>query len=305
MQAMALPTFVIGGAPKAGTTAIWHWLSAHPQVWMSPIKEPHFLTRDANHPVPGVDIIGAPRANTHSRGIEWYESLFAGGEGCLARGEASTHYLGAVDGPELMEQFVPGLKVLFVLRQPVDRAYSHYWHNRKRGHDLPPFAAVLEDDPRLRYVMYMSRYAQHLQRYLDALGPERVHVLLYDDVRADPRAAYAEICRYIGVDDRFEPELRREHNPHAEPASGTLQRLIARSTYRRWGFLPAAIRRPARRLRSALEARNLRPAAYAPLDADLRQRLTKEFEPDISFVESLTRPLPGWRQIRAEPTDAR
>jgi hypothetical protein len=265
---------------------------------MSAVKEPHFLTRDANHPAPGVEIIGAPRADTHGRGIGWYESLFTGGEDCPARGEASTHYLGALDGPELMERYVPGLKVIFVLRQPVDRAYSHYWHNRKRGHDLPPFEAVLDDDPRLRYVMYMSRYRQHLERYLDALGPEQVKVVLYDDVRADARAAYAEICRYIGVDDGFAPNFRQEHNPHAEPAVGALQRAIATTTYRRWSFLPAAIRRPARRLRSALEKRNLRPAAYVPLDAKVRQRLNEEFEPDIAFVESITRPLPAWREVR-------
>jgi hypothetical protein len=295
---MALPTFVIGGAPKAGTTAIWRWLSAHPQVWMSDVKEPHFLTRDANHPAPGVEIIGAPRADTYSRGLAWYESLFSGGEDCLARGEASTHYLGALDGPELMERHVPGLKVIFVLRQPVDRAYSHYWHNRKRGHDLPPFEAVLDDEPRLRYVMYMSRYRQHLERYLEALGAERVKIVLYDDVRADPRGAYAEICRFIGVGEGFEPDFGEQHNPHAEPAVAALQRAIASTTYRRWTFLPTAIRRPARRLRSALEKRNLRRAVYVPLDPEVRRRLNEAFEPDITFVESITRPLPAWRGER-------
>ncbi|HEX5578378.1 MAG TPA: sulfotransferase [Candidatus Limnocylindria bacterium] len=297
---MVLPTFVIGGAPKAGTTALWAWLSSHPEVWMSRVKEPHFLTRDANHPAPGIDIIGASRADTHSRGLAWYEGLFAGGEQCRARGEASTHYLGALDGPELMERYVPGLKVIFVLRQPVERAYSHYWHNRKRGHDLPPFEKVLDDDPRLRYVLYMSRYAQHLRRYREALGPDRVHLVLYDDLRADPAAAFADICRYIGVSPDFEPNFVREHNPHAEPALQPLQRLIARSTYRSWGFLPAGVRKSARRLRSAIEARNLRPAAYPPIDPDVNRRLLEEFEVDIAATESLTRPLPGWRI--AEPT---
>lgn len=292
---MALPTFVIGGAPKAGTTALWAWLSAHPQVWMSPIKEPHFLTRDANHPAPGVKIIGAPRADTHARGIAWYESLFAGGEDCPARGEASTHYLGALDGPELMNRHVPELKVIFVLRDPVDRAYSHYWHNRKRGHDLPEFAEVLADDPRLRYLVYMSRYRQHVGRYRSALGAERVHLVLYDDMRTDPGGVFADICRYIGVDDSVPIDFERRHNPHAEPASRALQRLIAGTTYRRWSFLPAVVRRPARRLRSTLERRNLRRAAYPRLDADLRQRLVELFEDDIAYVESLTRPLGAWR----------
>lgn len=294
---MALPTFVIGGAPKAGTTALWAWLSTHPDVWMSPIKEPHFLTRDANHPAPGVEIIGAPRSDTHSRGIEWYASLFAGGEASAARGEASTHYLGALDGPELIERYVPGLRVVFVLRQPVDRAYSHYWHNRKKGHRLPPFAAVLDDVPALRYLVYMSRYREHVERYRQALGQDRVHVVLYDDLRSHPLPTFAEICRYIGVSDEYRPDVASQHNPHAEPASATLQRLIARSTYRRWRLLPGLVRRPARRVRNALEARNLRPAVYRPLEPELRARLTEIFEPDIAYVENLTRPLPSWRDV--------
>jgi hypothetical protein len=291
---MALPTFVIGGAPKAGTTALWALLAAHPQVWMSRIKEPHFLTRDANNPAPGVRIIGAPRADTHSRGLAWYESLFAEGADRQARGEASTHYLGALDGPELMQRFVPGLKVIFVLRQPVDRAYSHYWHNIKRGHDLPPFAALLDDHPALRYLTYMSRYRSHLERYRQALGDDRLHLVLFDDLRADPAGAYRQICRFIGVDDGFQPDFSRSYNPHAEPVNRGLQRLLAASTYRRWTFLPAGLRGPARSVRRRLESWNLRKASYAPIEPAVRARLIDLFGDDISYVEDVTRPLPNW-----------
>jgi hypothetical protein len=296
---MALPTFVIGGAPKAGTTALWAQLAAHPQVWMSPVKEPHFLTRDANNPAPGVRIIGAPRSDTYSRGLDWYESLFAEGADCPARGEASTHYLGALDGPELMERYVPGLKVIFVLRQPVERAYSHYWHNVKRGHDLPPFAAVLDDDPSLRYVLYMSRYREHLERYRRALGDDRIHLVLFDDLRGDAPGTYQRICRFIGVDDAFQPDFTREYNPHAEPANRGLQRLLAASTYRRWTFIPGALRRPARSVRRRLESWNLRKASHVPMEPAVRERLMDLFHDDIAYVEALTRPLPGWWQAAA------
>jgi hypothetical protein len=290
---MALPTFVIGGAPKAGTTALWTWLSEHPQVWMSPIKEPHFLTRDVNDPVPGVHIVGAPRADTFGRGIAWYEGLFEQGRDRPARGEASTHYLGATDGPELMNRFVPGLKVVFVLRQPVDRTVSHYWHNRKRGHALPDIAR-LADEPSLRYLLYMSRYRQHLERYFEGLGPGRIHLVLFDDLRSDPAAAYAGICRFIGVADDHRPAFAPERNPHGLPKSAGLQHAIARTTYLRWRFLPAPVRARARRLRSRMEAWNVRRATSPPLPPELRSRLMAEFAEDIRYVEERTRPLPDW-----------
>ncbi len=262
---------------------------------MSNVKEPHFLTRDANVPEPGVRIIGPLREDTYGLGLDWYESLFEAGRDCLARGEASTHYLGALDGPELMEKHVPGLKVIFVLRQPVDRAYSHYWHNWKRGWPMPPFEAILDDEPDLRYLLYMSSYRRHVSRYLEALGADRVQILLYDDLRSRPRETYREVCRFIGVDDEFSPSFDAEYNPHAVPSSRFLHRAIARTRYRSWRFLPQFVRGPAHRLRNALEARNMRRAAYPPMPGELRARLMQHFEGDIAYVEGLTRPLPAWR----------
>jgi hypothetical protein len=294
---VALPTFVIGGARKSGTTALWAFLAEHPQVWMSRLKEPHFLTRDANRPAPGVTIIGASKALTHSRGIDWYEALFAEGASLPARGEASTSYLVAPDAPEIVERLLPGLKVIFVLRNPVDRAYSDYWHQVKRGHRVPPFAAVLEDHPVLRHLLYTGRYAEHLTRWRASLGDERLHVVLFDDLRSDPAGTYQGICRFIGVDDTFAPDFAVEHNPHGEPANELLQRVLVRTTYRRWKFLPGLLRRPARRLREALRQRNLRRATYPPLPDDMRARLLTYFDEDIAYVEALTRPLPEWRAL--------
>jgi hypothetical protein len=271
-------------------------LREHPDVFMTSFKEPHFFTREVSEPAPGVRIIGRPRPDAYARGLAWYESLFEGGEECSARGEASTHYLCARDAPELMERHVPGLRVVFVLRQPVDRAYSHYWHYRKNGHDLPPFDAIVDDDPRLRYLAYVSRYAEHLERYRDAFGPDRVYVATFDDFRADPARIYAEVCRFIGVDDRFEAHYEREYNPYGEPASSTLHGLLRQTKRMRWGFLPSGLRRRAREVRGRLDLLNLRRTAYPQLRPDTRARLMELFEPDIRYVEELLHPLPEWRQ---------
>jgi hypothetical protein len=295
---VTLPTFVIGGAPKSGTTALWGMLREHPDVFMTAFKEPHFFTREVSEPAPGVRIVGRPRPDSYARGMDWYESLFEGGEGRAARGEASTHYLCARDAPELMERHVPGLRIIFVLRQPVDRAYSHYWHYRKNGHRLPPFEAILDDDPQLRYLDYVSRYAEHLQRYREAFGPERVYVATFDDFRADPARTYREVCRFIGVDDSFHAEYHREYNPHGKPASSLVHGLLRRTKRMRWTFLPAGLRHRARDVRGRLDLLNLRRTAYPELAPDVWRRMTELFEPDIRYVEELLHPLPAWREQR-------
>jgi hypothetical protein len=292
---MALPTFVIGGAPKAGTTALRAWLRDHPQVWMTETKEPHFLTRDVNNPAPGVRIAGPPRVDTFRRGWPWYESLFEPGSHLAARGEASTHYLGSVDTPSLIAEHLPGLKVIFVLRQPVQRAYSHYWQGRKRGWQLPPFEAILRDHPALRYLVHAGRYRANVGRYVETLGRDRVHLLLSDDIRADPGAAWRGVCAFLQIDPSFVPRFEIEHNPHAEPAHRSVHELIGRSKYGRWSFLPPVARRPMRRLRDRVEAWNLRRAAYEPIDPAVSRALQDLFADDIAFVEEMVRPLPEWR----------
>jgi Sulfotransferase family len=297
-RAAVLPTFLIGGAPKAGTTALWALLEAHPQVFMSRVKEPRFLTRRLNEPAPGVRMIGPDRSVNFHRGLAWYESLFSGSDGALARGEASPQYLGAQDGPELMERFLPGVKIVFALRQPVDRAYSHYWQHWKKGWRMPRFGHLLDDHPELRYLDYMSRYAQHVERYRQTFGPDRVHLVLFDDLRAEPERVYRQLCRFIGVDDRFSPpSFGESYNQFASPRLRILHRALMFTHFRRFGrVVPAPLRPPLRRLRSWAERMNRGSSSYIPLDRALRARLTHAFEEDIAYVERLTRPLPEWRE---------
>lgn len=263
---------------------------------MSPVKEPRFLTRNVSEVAPGVKVPRGPEKYGHKRGIAWYESLFEGGADLPARGEASPQYIGAVDGPELMEHYVPGVKVIFALRQPVDRAYSHYWWHRKRGMHFPEFSAALDDHQELRYMMWMSHYAQHLERYRQALGPDRVHLILFDDLRSDPARVYRELCRFIGVDDSFAPpSFSDQYNPYAPPRITWLQRGIWESRHKSFGRLvPSAVLPGLRKVRQALYRWNAGRGTYPPLDAALRERLTERFAPDIEYVERLTRPLPEW-----------
>ena len=292
-----LPTFLIGGAPKAGTTALWALLDAHPQVFMTRMKEPRFLTRRLNEPSPGVHMIGPDRRVNFERGLNWYQSLFAGSDGAIARGEASPQYIGAQDGPELMNSCVPGVKIVFTLRQPVERAYSQYWQHWKKGWRMAPFERLLDDEPSLRYLAYMSRYAQHVERYRQQLGPERVHLILFDDLRTEPQRVYRALCRFIGVDDSFQPASYDDsYNEFTSPRLRWLQAGLMATHFQHFGRLvPSALRPGLRRVRHAVEGMNRNATRYVPLDPALHARLTERFEEDIAYVERLTRPLPEWR----------
>jgi len=300
---MPLPTFVIGGPPKAGTTALWSLLARHPQVFMTQTKEPRFFTRNAENPAPGVIAPGMTPGQGYALGLDWYEGLFDGSEAYPARGEASPQYIGAVDGPGLMQRHVPDLKVIFILRNPITRAHSHYWHHRSRGRErgddraeMPPFSAALDDHPTLRYFVYFGRYREHLERYRQALGEDRVHPVLFDDLRTMPAETYAAVCRVIGVDDTFRPSFDREYNPSGTPIIGPLQRVIWRTKDRRWTFLPKGVRRQAHLVRERLEQWNRRTSSHPPLEPAVFERFVQLYEEDIAYVERLLRrPLPQWR----------
>jgi len=278
-------------------------LAHHPQVFMASTKEPRFFTRHADNPAPGVKAPRMASGDRYSRGIDWYEGLFDGGERYPARGEASPQYIGAVDGPELMLRHVPELKVIFILRNPVVRAQSHYWFHKVRGEErkdhrsqLPPFSAALDDHPLLRYFIYFGRYRQHVERYRLAFGRDRVHVVLFDDLRQDPAATYAQVCRFIGVDDTFPAPSNREYNPTGAPLVAPLQFAIERTKNLRGTYLPRSVRGSARRLREYLERWNRRKSDYPRLEPEVFAQFVEIYGDDIAYVEELTRPLPEWRK---------
>ncbi len=295
-----LPTFLIPGAGKSGTSSLFAWLVEHPDVGGARIKEPGFFTRE-----PGWKDGGGEEAATQSGrfdlGLDWYLELFDGTEGAVARGEASTLYMPAGDTPELIREVAPEVTLILLLRDPVARLHSHYFQESKHGWDLPPFDELVRGDhPRFRRYARVSRYEEHLERYLGRFPAERVHVLLYEDLVADPQALVARAYEAIGVDAAFvPPSIGRQHNAATAPRFRRLERLLS-APLGRWGArqIPAWIRRPAGRLRRRLSRFNRRRARYEPMAPELRRELVGRFEPTIAWVERhLDRPLPEWRRV--------
>lgn len=295
---MKRPDFFIVGAFKAGTTALYEYLRAHPQVFMSVPKEPMYFGHDLT-----------PRYRRMT--ADEYLALFRAARSDQRAGEASPWYLYSTGAPVEIDAFAPQGKVIVMLRNPVDVMYAQ--HSQlvfNQREDLTDFAAALaaEDDrrrgqrvpadairPEALYYRHSVRFGEQVMRYLDVFGRERVHFVVFDDLIADPRSVYRGTLEFLGVDPDFDVDLS-VYNPNKEPRSGRAQRLIfapprpLRALFGRLRQVPLA-----HRVRDALVSSNSRRAKRATMDEGLRAQLTAEFAPQVAELGTLIgRDLSAW-----------
>ncbi len=176
--------FIGVGAQKSGTSWAYTCLYDHPEV-CAPVKEIHFFSR--------------PR---FSEGREWYEHHFrACGEG-KQKGEFSTSYLYSEEAPERIHSFYPNTKLIAILRNPIDRAFSQYRNDIKAGaiKEDTPFDAYVEKEVSARE---QGLYHAQLERYLALFPREQILVLIYEDIRKDPVAFMKRIYEFLGINASF------------------------------------------------------------------------------------------------------
>ena len=190
-QAQDLPTFIVIGAMKAGTTSLYHYLRNHDEIFMSRIKELDFFVTESNW----------------SRGLDWYRHQFSGAGDAVARGEASTlypkfpEYRGV---PERIASLLPDVRLVYVVRDPIVRLRSHYQHRVMTGAEkAPPEIALLQNPTYLN----CSRYAMQLEQYLDHFPREQILVVASESLRTDRRATVQEVYRFLGVDPTYLPDV--------------------------------------------------------------------------------------------------
>lgn len=292
-----LPTFLIGGARKAGTTALWRFLDAHPDVGMAAIKEPRFFTRQRGRTDGALDP-APPASGNFDRGWTWYTELFAGHEHKVARGEASTMYLNAPDAADLIASCMPSMRLIFCLRHPVERMYSNYWFER-RYEDLPSFERLLADNhARMQWYADQSHYARHLEGWRRALSDDQILIVLSDDIQQRQDHTLRRVCDFIGVDvDRLPPRRASRHNTASSLRSPRLHRVLARHRGDWTRILPRVAVGPARRVKGWVLRHNTKATEYPPLPPALRASLAKEFDADTACIERLTgRDLSSWRR---------
>jgi hypothetical protein len=295
---MKKPDFFIVGAFKAGTTALYEYLRAHPQLFMSVPKEPMYF---------GQDLTPRYRRMTEDE----YLALFKDAREDQHAGEASPWYLYSRSAAREIHDFDPASRAIIMLRNPVDVMYSQ--HSQlvfNQREDLTDFAQALaaEDDrlaghrlpadairPEALYYRRSVNFPEQIERYLDVMGRERVHYVVFDDLVADPRAVYRDTLQFLGVDPTVEVDLS-VYNPNKRPRSGAVQKLIfaprgpMKRVFGRLRSMPVM-----HRVRDALVSANSATAQREKMDAELRAQLTAEFAPQVAELGRLIgRDLSAW-----------
>lgn len=222
-----LPNFFIVGAPKAGTTSLYYYLKRHPEVFMSSIKEPNFFSYEETvkqnlyHKEKGVGTLSE------------YKQLFESANGRhKAVGEASVSYLFYPSVPEKIRQLVPDARIIMSLRNPVDRAFSHYYMEHKLGYVNEPLEDIVGGKTRhknatLWYQQYveLGLYYEQVKRYLDLFGKDQVKIFIYDELSSDMEGMILNVFNFLGIDPSFRPELEDKYNTYSTPRN-TLFRAI-------------------------------------------------------------------------------
>jgi hypothetical protein len=290
---VTMPNFFIIGAQKAGTTSLYHYLDQHPQIYMSPIKEPHFFEgMQSEYRRPG-------RKTKPVTELGDYLALFEGVSDEKAIGEASTSYLFSMRAPTLIRRSVPDAKIIAVLRNPADRAYSNFLHLVRTGREpLASFAEALQaEEGRTQdkwgpmwYYKQKGFYHDQVKRYFDTFGRDQVRIYLYDDLRGEPFGMLRDIFRFLEVDETFVPDASIEHNPSGLPRNKTLYTQVRRLTARKPAllerFLPT---KPYRYLKSRFFVKP------PPFPAEVRRQLIDSYREDILKLQNLIgRDLSPW-----------
>lgn len=291
---MQLPTFLIVGVQKAGTTSIYNYLQAHPQVYMSPVKETNFLEKDWENIAP---------ENQNKNGIitiEKYVQLFAGVRDEIAIGEASPNYLFHYESSAFrIKKYVPHAQLIVVLRNPVERAYSDYLMHIRDAIGYRPLAEQIRFSANKSFIIRKGFYYTPLKYYLDRFSSEQIKVFLYDDLCQDSQKFMAEMYNYIGVDPNFSVDTSKRVQTAKIPKNKTINNLLQRQNLVR--TVAAKILKTVMPLKTRQELRgrllnlNSQSKKDAPLSIEDRQRLIELYREDVLKLQDLiNRDLSAW-----------
>jgi Sulfotransferase family len=291
----ALPDFLIVGAPKAGSTALHEALAAHPQLYASPVKEPKYFMSEDRPPDPA----GQRGPGDAHSAREWvwrrseYERLFRAAPHGQLRFESTPFYLWQRASHERIASAVPHAKLIAIIRDPIDRAFSNWTHLWADG--LEPEADFLTAcraearridagwAPFWRY-LDLGRYGQQLQHLFDHVDPARVRVIRYRELIDTPRQTLDALCRFLGVDTGVLHGLPDSNLGRWAP-DGTVNGLLRRTI--RTGAAAGALAPPQvwRRAQRPLLAALQRGAVPRPrLDPDVRAQLVGRFAEDNAVL---------------------
>lgn len=272
---MKLPNFLIIGAMKAGTTALHQCLKQHPEIYMSPVKETGFFIRDY-------------------KTIEEYSSFFPGASEEKAIGEVDPAYLVRANAHEKIARYLPKAKLIVILRDPADRAYSYFlMRYRQELYGLNDdqifdyFTHTIQKD---RLLIQEGFYYTYLQRYLSLFKREQIKICLYDDFNLTPNILFRDIFSFLEVDENYQLDnLDTYHNKGGMIKNKFLFKSTNNirnyfNTYAK-KIVPEVVNKKIYSIYNNLKNRNLIKAPK--LNPEIRQQLVKIYAEDILNLQNM------------------
>jgi len=288
-----IPNFFIVGAPKCGTTGLYHYLKQHPDIFMPERKEPNFFCAD-------LEISRAIR----DRGT--YLRLFAHAGPERRVGEASVWYLFSRRAASAIKAFNPDALIIAMLRNPVEMLYALHSQRFLSGYeDIADFRTALARSSRgpafetgpfrtdrlmqAPFCRQIGNYAEQIERYLSIFGEDRVKILIYEDFKGDTGTVYRETLRFLQVEDFSMPEFKII-NANVQVRSKFLHRMVRTPPAPVRQAARAVVPRPVRQFLAAkITESNARTGPRAPMPLDLRKSLQAEFARDVEKLSALLR----------------
>jgi len=278
-----LPNLLLVGAAKSGTTLLANCLGQHPEIYMSPVKEPHYF-------IPNLAVDS----------FEEYISLFKNknSESAKIRAEASAGYIYSEDAAFAIKETFPDTKIMMILRNPIDMAFSLWAFKRRRGDETDSFeTAVATQDQRLSPeflathkgwpygYLYVERakYYHQVKRYIDLFGRDQVKVIIFEEFLQDTTKSFNEIFNFLEISPDFQPTVRRV-NAGGSMRFKPIEQLIQKDFPVIKNIFPLVWRD---KIRTFLRDFNVKTEEKPAISAQMRQKLTDMLYEDVKSLESL------------------
>lgn len=286
-----LPNFLVCGAQKAATTSLYAYLRQHPQIYLPETKELNYFNLNWD------------------KSLAWYEDLFASWSGQPAVGEVSPLYIWEEQVPERIAQTLDSPRLIFLLRNPIDRAYSNYWFNVSRAAQNPAVGfsqAIRNKEGEYRYLS-KGLYGQQLTRYAALFPRERLLVLYTEDLKSNPHTTLKRVFEFLDVVPNVEVSVANRHNATRMPRNPVVATVWARWLDQRdriRRLIPERLANLSRRARKDLHGMLFREASPPPMSQADRDYLRKWFSSDVAELGRLLDQVPPWTSDFGRP-DAR
>jgi hypothetical protein len=284
------PNFFIVGTPKAGTTSLYHYLEQHPQIFMSPVKETNYFSYDE------IKAQNLFYNEEHICNEDQYKALFREATIEKAIGEASVSYLFYPTVPQKIYRYNPEAKIIIVLRNPVDRGFSHYLMDKRLGFVNIGYEDIIRNQHLKDYKLYFQQYVllglyyEQVKRYIDIFGTSNVKILLYEDIVKQMENVVKEIYAFLNVDVDFNPDIATKHNVYSKPKNALIQNLYKHKRVRSFAkfFFGTTLRT---NIRNHFFTRENKPV----INENLKSALLKIYSDDILRTgELIGKSLESW-----------